>query len=395
MDFQEQSTILVTCGPGLSDYLQQEIEALGYSIDSVHKGGIETKGTRKDAMFLNIHLRTAYNVLFLLKKFTAENPNQLYKRIYSMPWHEMIDPEESLSVVSRITTDAVDNSMFASVKVKDAIVDKVTEKMGTRPDSGREKDNLVYHLYWRDDQCWLYLNTSGLKLSDRSYRKIPHSAPMRETLAAGVLMATGYDGTKPLLVPMCGSGTIAIEAALIAASRPCGLLRSNFGFMHEKGFDSETWQELRREAAKTKKTTPAKIIATDIDPVAVASAKKNALTAGVDHLIDFEVCDFAGTTVPEEPGLIVLNPEYGYRIGEIKELEKTYSRIGDFFKQKCPGYTGYIFTGNMELGKKVGLKASRRFIFFNGDIDCRLLKYEMYRGTKRKPKPAESVKRPI
>jgi 23S rRNA (guanine2445-N2)-methyltransferase len=245
-------------------------------------------------------------------------------------------------------------------------------------------------LYWKGDQCWLYLNTSGQKISDRAYRKIPHSAPLRESLAAAIILATGYDGSVPLICPMCGSGTLAIEAALIASQRAPGLLRSNFGFMHLKVHDESAWQELRSAALKQSKKRggkasfkPARIVATDIDPKAVEAARKNALTAGVAHLIDFSVCDFAETAVEPGEGIILLNPEYGERLGEIKKLEQTYKRIGDFFKQKCAGYTGYIFTGNLDLAKHVGLRTRRRIPFYNANIECRLLEYELYAGTHK------------
>jgi putative N6-adenine-specific DNA methylase len=281
--------------------------------------------------------------------------------------------------------------MYANLKVKDAIVDRISHETGSRPDSGKERDCVVVQLYWNDDRCWLYLNTSGQKISDRNYRKMPHKAPLRESLAAAIIMATEYDGTQSLVCPMCGSGTLAIEAALIASRRVPGLLRSNYGFMHMKYFDEPAWQQMRKSALKQSKGRGGKaavklapIIATDIDGKAVEAARKNAMTAGVSHLIDFGVCDFADTTIPPAPGTIVLNPEYGLRLGEVKKLQKTYERIGDFFKQKCAGYTGYIFTGNLDLAKKVGLRTSRRFEFYNANIECRLLKYELYAGTRKK-----------
>jgi len=214
---------------------------------------------------------------------------------------------------------------------------------------------------------------------------------LREALAAGIIIETGYDGSVPLLLPMCGSGTLAIEAALIAANRPPGLLRGNLGFMHLKDFDTSAWQSLRKEVLASgkkllKNKTIAPIIATDIDPEAVNAAQKNAKTAGVDHLIKFDVCDFADTDVPDGHGIILLNPEYGRRLGNTDQLAETYERVGDFFKQKCSEYTGYVFTGNLDLAKKIGLRVSRRLSFFNGDIECRLLKYELYTGSRKKTK---------
>ncbi|MCH7700379.1 MAG: class I SAM-dependent RNA methyltransferase [Planctomycetes bacterium] len=386
MDLHQPGTIRITCAPGLIGYLGQEVEALGYTLSASKLTGLELIGSLHDAMRLNLFLRTGFNVLFLVARFQCTNPDELYKNINAQPWDQMISPDEYVTVVSSVDTPSITNWRFASLKAKDAIVDRVASVVGRRPDSGSKRDHFVVHLYWKDDFCQLFINTSGRKLADRGYRKIPHKAPMQETLAAAVLLATGYDGSVPLVNPMCGSGTLAIEAALIASGRPPGLLRSNFGFMHHKEFDADAWQAMRREAKKIRRRTPpAPIVATDVDPEAVRAAKKNAETAGVHRMIDFAVCDFAETRMPHDKGIVILNPEYGERLGEVSALESTYKSIGDFFKQKCSGWTGYIFTGNMSLAKKVGLRASRRFEFFNAKIECRLLKYELYEGTRRTP----------
>ena len=415
MNPKQKSTILITCSAGLVDFLQQEVKQLGFAPQSPHKTGLEVQGDQLDAMLLNLHLRTAYNVLFLLKQFPCNSPEELYREVSKLPWEQMIPPDEYLSVVSRVDAACIDNTMFASLKVKDAIVDRIVQHTGSRPDSGKDKTGVVIHLFWKKNRCWLYLNTSGQKISDRGYRKIPHKAPLRESLAAAIIQAAGYDGSQALVCPMCGSGTLPIEAALIASRRAPGLLRSNFGFMHMKYFDDSAWQQMRSAAQKQSKKRggkaafkPAPIIATDIDPDAVDAARKNALTAGVTHLIDFDICDFADTNVPDlyasesdtleadtpentasdsgtpgKNGIILMNPEYGSRMGEIEDLKKTYERIGDFFKQKCTGYTGYIFTGNPDLAKKVHLRTSRRIPFFNANIECRLLKFELYSGSQK------------
>ena len=385
MDMHKKETLVVTCTRGASDYLRREIEELGYKVNSLAETRIEITASLYDAMRLNLILHTGVNVLCLLKQFSCKDPDELYREVVSFPWEEYIDPSEYLSVVSRVNTFTIDNSVFASRKTKDAIVDRISDKCGSRPDSGPDRDNVVINLYWNGDSCWIYLNTSGKKLSDRSYRKIPHAAPLRETLAATLLRATGFDGSQTLVNPMCGSGTLAIEAALIALNRGPGLLRSNFGLKHIKGFDEKTWSALRKEVrAESKKELPFRIIATDIDRRAIEAAKKNAQTAGVDQLIEFHVCDFNDTPIPEEKGIVILNPEYGHRLGKQQDLEGIYKGIGDFFKKKCTGYTGYVFTGNMNLAKKVGLRTSRRLIFFNARIECRLLEYHMYKGSKEK-----------
>ena len=294
-DLTEPQLLRITCAPGLIDYLRREVEELGYTVDSARPMGLELTADLRDAMRLNLFLRTAFNVLALIDGFTCCDPNELYERVRDLPWEEMIAPDEYLSVVSSVNTPTITDWRFASLKVKDAIVDRVAAATGARPNSGPERENFVVHLYWNGDDAQLFLNTSGRKLADRNYRKLPHKAPMQETLAAGVILATGYDGSVPFVNPMCGSGTLAIEAALIASGRPPGLLRSNFGFMHCKGFDADAWQALRREAKKIRNPGPiAPIIATDIDERAIRAAKKNAETAGVHHMIEFDVCDFAG-----------------------------------------------------------------------------------------------------
>ncbi len=384
MNTKERKNILVTCGPGLEGYLSAELQGLGFEIVSSHTGGIITRGSLIDCMKLNLHLRTAYNVLYLLKEFRCGSSEALYKQVSNLPWENIIAPQEYLCVLSRVDTFSINNSMYPSLKVKDAIVDRIYKKTGSRPNSGPDRNKVVVNLFWKNDRAWIYLNTSGVKLSDRNYRKMPHKAPLRESLAAGIIMATGYDGSQDIVLPMCGSGTLAIEAALIAMNKPAAGLRSNFGFKHVKVFDEQIWEEIRNDARKAvRKDKPQKrIIATDIDGQAIEAAKQNAKTAGVEHLVEFDVCDFADTYVPQGEGIVLMNPEYGLRLGEIQQLEKEYKRIGDFFKQNCAGYTGYIFTGNRKLSGKVGLRASARMIFFNGKIECRLLKYEMYQGKK-------------
>lgn len=369
----------------MKDYLQAELEGLDFEIVSNHAGGVVTRGSFIDCMKLNFCLRTAYNVLYLLKEFRCGSSGSLYKQVNELPWENIITPEEYLCVVSRADTWSINNSMYPSLKVKDAIVDRINKKTGSRPDSGPDRNKAVVNLFWKDDRAWIYLNTSGVKLSDRNYRKMPHIAPLRESLAAGIIMATGYDGSQDIVLPMCGSGTLAIESAFIGMNKTAGTLRSNYGFKHFKCFVEQIWQEIRNDARKSiqKDRLRKRIIATDIDKEAIEAARQNARMAGVEHLIEFDVCDFADTQVPESEGIVVINPEYGLWPGELESLEKEYKRIGDFFKKKCVGYTGYLLTGNKQLAAKVGLKASRRMIFYNGKIECRLLKYELYKGTRR------------
>lgn len=387
-----KSKILITCAKGIPSYLKQELQALNFPLCSELVAGVETEGVFDDTLLLNLFLRTGHRVLFPVKEFKANNADELYRGLSAVAWEEYVPEDGYLCVTSSVENETIRDTRFASLKCKDAIVDRIKDKRGKRPDSGPERDRSVVHLYWKDDHCVVYLDTSGETLSRRGYRKIPLTAPMQETLAAAVVLATGWNGEENFINPMCGSGTLAIEAALIALSRPPGLLRSNFGFMHIKGFNESLWNEIREKAKqKAEKGLSGKIIATDISSGAVEAARKNAATAGVEHLIEFGVCDYADTPLPEGGGVIVLNPAYGERMGEAANLEGTYKGIGDFFKQKCRGYTGYVFTGNPGLAKKVGLKPKQSIPFFNSGIECRLLEYELYEGTRKKKKPKASV----
>ena len=380
-----KNRIVITCAKGIAPFLKEEVLSLGFPILSEGIASVETEGTMDDAMRLNLFIRTGQRVLFLLEAFNAKNPDELYRKISRMRWEDYIPEDDYICVTSSVDTPTIKDSRFANLKCKDAIVDRIKERRGRRPDAGPERDRIVVHLYWKGDLCQVFLDTSGEPLSKRGYRKIPLKAPMQETLAAAVVLATGWKDNGNFINPMCGSGTLAIEAALIALNRAPGLLRSNYGLMHLKGFNEPSWNVMRKKIkALAKNSLKGKIIATDIRQEAVEAAKKNAATAGVEHWIEFGVCDFSETPVPEGGGVVILNPEYGERLGKVEELNETYKGIGDYFKKKCKGYRGYIFTGNLDLAKKVGLRTRRRIPFFNSNIECRLLEYDLYEGSKKK-----------
>lgn len=379
--------IIVTCSNRLSPFLEKEIIELGFIPERVFKTGVELIGTLKDCITLNLNLRCASQVLYSLKECKANNADELYKDLLEFEWESIIPEDGYFSIGSNVNNLSINNSLFANVKVKDAIVDRFRNKTGKRPNSGPELDKTVIHLYWKDDYAEIFIDTSGESLSRHGYRKIPGKAPMMESLAAATLLASKWDKISPFINPMCGSGTIAIEAALMATNRRPGLYRNNYSFMHIVGYDEETYDiEYKKLEKQVIEIKDLKIIASDISEDAVFISKVNAGIAGVEELIDFEICDFQQTKIPEQPGVIYFNPEYGERLGEEIELQQTYSLIGDFMKKQCRGYTGYVFTGNMELAKKIGLKPGRRIEFFTGKIDCRLLEYELYSGTKRKDK---------
>lgn len=382
LDFNEKGKVFITCKDRSVSYLEQEVRELGFVPKQVTRTGIELTASLEDCMDLNLHLRTASHVLYELKSFYLRNADDIYRRFKAIPWEEYLDVDGYFSVNSVAENESITTPLIVNVKVKDAIVDRFRELKGRRPDSGSDFDGLVIQVYWKETQATVYLNTSGETLAKHGYRKIPGKAPMMEALAAATIYATEWNTRVPFVNPMCGSGTLAIEAALMATNRYPGLYRDHYSFQHILGYDPEAFFAKKKKLeSKIVEATEVKIIASDISLQAISFAKENAVFAGVDHMIEFQVCDFAETEIPERPrGVIMFNPEYGERLGDLTELEETYKRMGDYMKQKCAGYRGYIFTGNMDLAKKVGLKASRRMEFWNGTIDCRLLKYDLYEG---------------
>jgi putative N6-adenine-specific DNA methylase len=389
--FTTIGTIIITCHKRITPYLLQEVEALGFVPQDSFVTGLQLKGTLNDCIKLNCQLRCASQVLFSLQQFEAANPDDVYRNLVNYEWENILPDDGYFSVTSNVQNDTINNSMFANLRVKDAIADRLRSKRGTRPSTGSELTGAVIHLFWKQENAEIFIDTSGPSLARHGYRKIPGQAPMLEALASAVIYATRWDKLSPFVNPMCGSGTLAIEAAMIATNRRPGLFRNNYAFMHLKDYDKEVYQQEDALLEIQIRETPGlRIIATDYSEKAIENARKNAVAAGVAGMIDFSVCDFASTAVPQDPpGVLMINPEYGERLGNIAELEGTYSRIGDFMKKSCGGYFGYIFTGNLELAKKIGLKASRRIEFYTSTIDCRLLEYELYSGTRKIEKQKE------
>ncbi len=391
MLWSRSSQIMLSCPARITPWLAGELDELGFAVEEELIAGVRTRGSLTDAMRLNLHLRCATRVLYLLGEFYCRNPRDLYREIARIPWEHYIPPDEYLRVGSSVDNPTIRDSRFPNLKTKDAIVDRLRRVAGRRPDAGSERHGVSVFLHWKGNRASVFLDTSGEPLGRRGYRRMPWKAPMQETLAAAVIRATKWEGRGTFVNPMCGSGTLAIEAALIASGRSAGLTRENFAFMHLSGFSPAEWERMRSDAKREQApAVDARFILSDIDPTAIEAARNNAASAGVDRLMEFHVCDFAETPIPNAPGVVVVNPEYGERLGKESELAATYARMGDFFKQQCAGYTAYVFTGNLELAKRIGLRTSRRVPFFNATIDCRLLEYRMWEGSREPDRDAAS-----
>ena len=389
--------IIISCAKQLSGWTEIEVRELGYVPVEVTENTVVVRGAMRDVMRLNLLLRTAHRVLVPLLRTTCRNIRDLYRAVSSIDWENHLEPDGYFSVSSIVHNLTIRDTRIPSLYTKDAIADRMREKCQRRPDSGGENRGAAVFVYWEKDEAIIYLDTSGEPLSKRGYRRIPGSAPMQETLAAACIMATGWNRNSPFLSPMCGSGTPAIEAALMAMNRAPGALKGHFAFQSLKGYTNiipgesaptvaprqragatpeQIWKEMVLEAkAKEKTENLPRIIATDISPEAVENAHSNAIAAGVAPYIEFKACDFAETPVPQAPGTIFFNPEYGIRLGDPKELAPVYERIGTFLNEKCRGWTGALITGNPDLARLVNLYYKTRVPFYNGPIDCRLFLY--------------------
>ena len=395
--------IIISCAKQLSRWTEIEVKEMGYRPIEVTENTVVVRGAMRDVMRLNLFLRTAHRVLVPLLRTTCRNIRDLYEAVLSIDWENILEADGYFSVSSIVHNLTIRDTRIPSLYTKDAIADRMREKCQRRPDSGGENKGAAVFVYWEKDEAIIYLDTSGEPLSKRGYRRIPGSAPMQETLAAACIMAMGWDRKSPFLSPMCGSGTPAIEAVLMAMNRAPGALKGHFAFQSIKGYTriipgesaptvaprqhagaspEQIWKEMVFEA-KAKETTAnlPRIIATDISPEAVENAHSNAIAAGVAPYIEFKACDFADTPIPpitnhQSPGTIFFNPEYGIRLGDPKELAPVYERIGTFMNEKCRGWTGALITGNPDLAKLVNLYYKTRIPFFNGPIDCRLFLYE-------------------
>ena len=401
--------IIISCAKQLSRWTEAEVKAMGYKPIEVTENTVVVRGAMCDVMRLNLWLRTAHRVLVPLLRTTCRNIRDLYQAVSSIDWENLLEADGYFSVSSIVHNFTIRDTRIPSLYTKDAIADRMREKCQRRPDSGGENRGAAVFVYWEKDEAIIYLDTSGEPLSKRGYRRIPGSAPMQETLAAACILATGWDRRTPFLSPMCGSGTPAIEAVMLAMNRAPGCLKGHFAFQSVKGYNriipgesaptvaprqhagaspEQIWKEMMIEA-KAKETTEnlPRIIATDISQEAVENAHTNAIAAGVAPYIEFKACDFADTPIPEieqlnnrtieqSHGVVFFNPEYGIRLGDPKELAPIYERIGTFMNEKCRGWTGALITGNPDLARLVNLYYRTRIPFFNGPIDCRLFIYE-------------------
>ena len=363
---------------GAEDLAASELAALGINDAKPGRGGVAFHTDRSGLYRANLWLRTASRLLVQLAVFPCASPSELYAGVFAIAWQGLITPEMTLAVDCSLRDSVLTHSGFVALKTKDAIVDRIRESCGSRPNVDTASPDVRINVHLHKNICTISLDSSGDSLDRRGYRLERNEAPLRETLAAAVVALTGWDGTIPLADPMCGSGTIPVEAALMAANIPPGFQRQ-FGFQRWLDFDSELWERICADAENGIRRLPVGLVTGyDLDNRALLLAGRNSAKAGLEGQIHFFHSALQEFRPEGDKGVVIINPPYGKRLGEEDDLRELYCQIGDIMKKYCRGWTGYVLTGNLELAKYIGLKASRRYVLFNGAIECRLLKYDLY-----------------
>ncbi|WP_157499296.1 THUMP domain-containing class I SAM-dependent RNA methyltransferase [Flavobacterium beibuense] len=367
---------------GFEEILANELRALG--AQDVEQGVrmVSFKGDKGFMYKANIALRTALKILKPVKRFKAYNDKSLYNGIQSVDWSEYINVNDTFVVDVTLSSDHFNHSQFVALKSKDAIVDQFRDKFGKRPDIDKNYPDLRINVHIHDDQCSVALDTSGASLHHRGYRTATNIAPINEVLAAGMLLLSGWNGDGDFLDPMCGSGTILAEAAMIACNIPANINRKEFAFEKWHDWDNDLFDTIVESLLKKTREFHYTIKGYDKAPSAVMKAKDNIRNANLDEYVTISQENFFETQKQSKGPLhMVFNPPYGERLDI--HLERFYRELGDTLKQGYPNTNAWFITANLEALKYVGLKPSRKIKLFNGKLEARLVKYEMYEGSKR------------
>lgn len=374
-----EMSFFATAAKGVEEVLANEIRSLGIPDPCLEKGGVRFRGDLGACYKANLWLRTAQRILMPVAEFPCDSPETLYEGVRSIPWARYLTPDMTLAVSCNLRDSAMTHSGFTALKTKDAIVDSIRDSHGRRPNVDTVDPDLLVNVHLVRNRCTVSLDTSGTGLDKRGYRLETKEAPLRETLAAAIIELSRWDGTSTLVDPLCGSGTIPIEAALKASRRPPGLIRSGYGFQRWPAYDASLWRNIFREAREQALSElPVSILGSDASSGAIRNARRNAERAGIAQFVTFGNRDIGDVSPPPSPGIVLCNPPYGVRLGEEEALKPLYKKIGDMLKRRFNGYTAFLLVGNAALAPCIGLRASRRIVLFNGPIECRLLRYELY-----------------
>lgn len=376
---ERRHTFFATCAPGLEPLLHAEVRELGLARSERQVGGVRFQGSLADAWRANLALRTAVRVLLELVRLPAGDGDELHRGALEFPWEELLAPEGTLAVRASGHSDALRNTMFVAQRVKDAIVDRLRARRGARPDVEREEPDLLVHAHLVGERCTLLADTSGASLHKRGWRVAQGRAPLAETLAAAVVLFSRWDGRAPLVDPFCGSGTILIEAALLAARIAPGLFRAGFAFERLPGHDAQRFAALRAEL-RAAASPPRRLVLRGIeqDEEVLAMARANLESAGLADAAVLEQGD--GARQAFKPGWnawIATNPPYGERVGEQRALVPLYRELGARLRRECRGYHLALLSGTPELADELALEVHARIPIQNGGLECELLLSEL------------------
>ena len=375
-------SLFVTCPRGLEAPLSQELEQLKCQDIRAVDGGVACKGGMEQVYRINLHSRTASRVLLRLTKSGYRSEQDIYKAAKNIRWTDWFDLEQTFKVKVEGKRAQVKSLDFVGLKIKDAVCDVFRDACGARPSVGKIRPDIRIHAFIDERDIQIFIDTSGEALFKRGYRQDTGEAPMRENLAAGLLLLAGYDGSQPFQDPFCGSGTIVIEAAWIATRRAPGLMR-RFGFEKLKNFDAALWKKLQHEAETQIRPAPAPISGSDNDRHMIRAAVANAQAAEVDTFVRFEVKDAQDTRPNGEGGILISNPPYGVRLAEVQALQALYPQLGAWLKQHYAGWLAGMFTGDRDMPKFMRLSPKRKIPLYNGNLDCRLFLMDMVKGSNR------------
>jgi len=367
---------------GFEEILVKELQQLGAQEVEMGTRAVSFKGDKGFMYKANLSLRTALKILKPIYHFRAFNDQSLYKGIQGIDWSKYLNASQTFVIDTTIHSDNFKHSQFVSQKAKDAIVDQFREKFGQRPSIDKDFPDLRINIHIDRDQCSVSLDTSGASLHHRGYRSATNIAPINEVLAAGMLLLSGWDGNSDFLDPMCGSGTILAEAAMIACNIPANINRKEFAFEKWNDWDNDLFDQIIDSLMKRTKEFHYKIIGYDKAPSAVQKAKDNIINANLEDYVTISLANFFDTSKETVGPLhMVFNPPYGERLDI--DLERFYRELGDTLKNNYPNTNAWFITANLEALKFVGLRPSRKIKLFNGSLEARLVKYEMYEGSKR------------
>ena len=373
--------LVARCLMGMEPVLADELRNMGAMFVKEGRRAVEFSGDLGTVYKANFQLRTALSVLVPIKSFRIRDEKDLYKQLLKIEWENILPKKKSISVEPVVFSKMFSHTLYAAQLAKDAIVDRMREANGFRPDVDVKNPQVPIVLKIAEDKVDISLNSSGHSLHKRGYRKQHGKANLNECLAAGMILHTKWRGDVDLFDPMCGSGTLLAEAAMIAANIPAGLHREEYAFMNWPGFDKALWETIRERAIDRIQDFPAKIYGWDKRPTAVKEARENLESAELKDFVHLQITDFIRSFAPVEKGMIITNPPYNKKIET--DAPRLYESIGDTLKQGWPGFRAFILTGYENGHKYFGLKTKSRTDLMNGPIECKYLEYELYEGTKK------------